>query len=358
MLSPLKLALEAQGLVFLGISRPEYPLAYERFQQWLTESKHGGMTWLEDHPQIRKDPASLLPNARSVALFALPYYQDPTDHSPQIARYARFQDYHKILRAKAADAVEAWKLAHPREFEYRVAVDSAPVLERALFAKAPSVFVGKNTCLIHAERGSFLLLGEIFLTLDLPAEGLAEFDSTIREGGLGCGPCRSCQVACPTGALDTDFQIDAKKCLAYWTIEHRGTIPRTYWKWLGEYWFGCDLCQTACPYNAKAKENRLPLSIVPRRFPDIAVVALMTQAEYEQFFGGTPLTRAKRSGLRRNALIAMAVTRHPRMTEVLDSLEGETDGILVETASEVRDYLIHRDCLPPEKQTTDSAAPA
>lgn len=335
--APLQAALERHELVFLGVTTPGYDRAYARFRQWIAEQKHAGMTFLEDHSAIRENPEQLLPGSLSVAAFALPYFHSPTN-SPAVARYAHFADYHKLLRTRAAAAVaEAYPQLSPDQF--RVVVDSAPLLERAQVARLPEVFVGKNTCLIHAKRGSFLLLGEIFFTVPLPLQTTPEFDSSNRRDGLGCGPCTSCQVACPTGALDEAFRIDSAKCLAYWTIEHRGAVPQIYWKWFDKFWYGCDLCQTACPYNTYAVGNELPPSIARREIPPLPQVAMMTQTQYETYFGGTPMTRAKRSGLRRNALIAMAVTQHAETTLVLKAWETEADPVLVETARQVRDYL-------------------
>lgn len=343
MLTALREALERHELIYLGVTRPGYDQAYERFKRWISEKKHAGMAFLEEHAPLRQDPHHLLEGSQSVVAFALPYFHPLADDAPRVARYAHFADYHKLLKARATAAVEEWKAKNGAVFSYRVLVDSAPLLERAQVAQLPEVFIGKNTCLIHAERGSFLLLGEVFLTLDLGVIKSPAFDSTKRQEGLGCGPCTSCQVACPTGALDEAFQLDAKKCLAYWTIEHRGTIPREYWKWMADYWYGCDLCQTACPYNTHAKQNRLPASLPLKSFPPLNEVATMSQAQYERFFGGTPMTRAKKNGLRRNALIAMAVTHDAHLPEVLRGLTSESDPVLVETITEVRDYLAHHE---------------
>ncbi len=342
-LEALKQAFSGQDLILLGATAPAYAVgglpAFERFTKWLGDGKHADMAWLEQYPDVRANPEKVLPGTRTVLLFALPYFHELDETKPMAARYAQFADYHKLLKVRAEAAMVEWRAGYTEPFEYRITVDTAPVLERALAATSSQTFVGKNTCLIHEEHGSFLLLGEIFLTAEVPLTTSPEYDSTKRQDGKGCGPCTSCQTVCPTGALDEDYRIDAAKCLAYWTIEHRGTIPLEYWPWLKDYWYGCDLCQTACPYNGRATAARLPASIPLRTMPPLDRVAMMSQGEYEQFFGGTPMTRAKRAGLQRNALIALAVTKDPALPRVMAAiLDVSPDPVLVETLAQVRDY--------------------
>src|SRR5690606_6307703 len=143
----------------------------------------------------------------------------------------------------------------------RVMVDTAPVLERALAAKTARGFIGKNTCYIHPLLGSFLMLGVVLTDIPLPSDERVPVDPARHLPSGGCGACRECQVHCPTGALDADYRIDAKKCLAYWTIEHRGVIPERFWPWIGTYYFGCDICQITCPYNMKDRHAKLAADI-------------------------------------------------------------------------------------------------
>ncbi|MBY0370496.1 tRNA epoxyqueuosine(34) reductase QueG [bacterium] len=322
---------QTQGVIFLGATTPEYPQAYERFEGWIGEGRHGSMGFLENHASLRQDPEKLLPGAQAVLSFALPYYQPP-EPKPRVALYAQYSDYHRVLRRKLESIAEALFAAE----SWRVLVDSAPVLERALAAKTSEGFIGKNTLYIHPKHGSFLLLGEI-LTLqkwsaDVPPE--IPLDRKTRAGG--CGPCRLCQTACPTGALQKDYSLDARRCLSYWTIEHRGAIPEEFWPWLAEYYFGCDLCQLACPYNKHAASA--PVGWERRAFPDLFETATMDQARYESAFGGTPMTRAKREGLRRNALIALAVLEDKRLGQALAHIDSDPSPVLQETREQIRRF--------------------
>lgn len=327
-------AAEREGLLFLGTVGLHYPEDYRRFRQWIAENRHADLKFLENHPELRAEPKGLLPGARSAVILALPYFHDESPPGPQVARYARYADYHRVLKEKAERVAAAGLPGH----NVRVAVDSAPILERALAAQTRRGFIGKNTLYIHPDHGSFLLLGEILTDADLPHDLPPVIDPARKTREGGCGPCRLCQSACPTGALDHAYTLDASKCLAYWTIENRGTIPERYWPWLADYYFGCDLCQLACPYNRQAKPA--PADWKARDYPDLETVAGMDQAQYERHFGGTPLTRAKRSGLRRNALIAMAVTRHPGLERVMARVPSDGDPVLEATVSQIRAYLL------------------
>ena len=342
----------SHGLVFLGVealgTEPDFP----RFQAWLARGDHAGMGYLERNSALRAEPSQLMPGSKVALLIGLNYYlgdRTPTARgtvsgvAPRIAQYARLRDYHKIMWQKGdALLADLWQL-FGREGQGRVVVDSAPILERALAARGGSGFIGKNTCFIHPTRGSFLLLAEILVDLPPEAFGLgvtpnpSPVASEERTAAGGCGTCKRCQVHCPTGALDEAYRLDARKCLAYWTIEHRGTIPETFWPWMRLYFFGCDICQLVCPYNRKATvdvtEDVLKLAGVTSLF----AVATMDQAGYERMFGGTPMTRAKREGLMRNALIAMTVTSDPELERAIAICEDASEPAVVHaTIAQIR----------------------
>jgi len=331
-------ALGAQELLFLGVVPLAIEEDYLRYQAWLAEGRQGGMQFLENYQDLRRDPRGLLPSSRSAIIFALPYSLGEPPEGPKIAQYARFRDYHRVLWERGEKVATAlW--GDNFSTRARVTVDSAPLLERALAASSARGFIGKNTCFIHPEQGSFLLLGEI-LTVDEIEEDVRvaprEFAVKSREGG--CGPCKLCQVACPTGALDKDYQIDARKCLSYWTIEHRGPIPEEYWPHLADYYFGCDLCQSACPYNAKVG-RQLPASLEVKDVPPLYAIATMTELDYKNYFSNTALTRAKRNGLRRNALIAMFVTGDPLLSSALAAADVDGETPIAETRDRIRELL-------------------
>ncbi|MFW7378108.1 MAG: tRNA epoxyqueuosine(34) reductase QueG [Oligoflexus sp.] len=340
----LQSACEAHGLRLLGIvSLKEEAQEFARYQNWLAKGWHAGMDFLKNYLELRRDPRGLLPGAESAIVLALPYalgdrYQRHGSR-PRIAQYARYRDYHKTIQQQGKKLIQWLQREYAADAQYRVVVDSAPLLERAIATRTAKGFIGKNTCYIHPEEGSFLLLGAIVSTWAIEPDEPANVVPSERKNGLGgCGSCRRCQVNCPTGALDEAYQLDANLCLAYWTIEHRGTIPFDFWPWLAQYWFGCDICQLVCPYNRHldVPESRKKLSRQELESIDLFQVATMSQADYEAWFGGTPLTRAKRSGLRRNALIAMTVTHDPRLEAALELLGDE--GVLLETAKQIRCY--------------------
>jgi epoxyqueuosine reductase len=328
----LKNSLEKKGLKFLGVVSLDCRRDFDRFSQWLEEKKHGGLSFLENNNQLRRDPSLLLPGAQAAVIVGMPYQQAEQwpmeSEMPRVAQYARFRDYHQLLRKMCAEVLKV--TSGYQESEWRVCVDSAPVLERALASKSGSGFIGKNTCFIHPQHGSFLLLAELLTTLALPVED--------KNGTDGCGSCSLCQVHCPTDALSKDYEIDSRRCLSYWTIEHRGTIPEEFWPWLSKYYFGCDICQIVCPYNQEAS-NRIPPSVELKSYPELFEVATMDQESYERHFGGTPLTRAKRTGLIRNALIAMKVTNHSRLSDAMARVSEDPDPMLQATLKQLRHHV-------------------
>jgi epoxyqueuosine reductase len=327
-------SIQEEGLIPLGIVPLFYSESYSHFRRWIEQKKHAELKFLEKYDEVRSEPEKLLPGAKAAIILALPYSQgdgwplQPNEPS-RVAQYARFNDYHKFLQKAGGRLVEKWqKGSELKDYSFRVLVDTAPILERALAAQTESGFIGKNTCLIHPTQGSFLLLAEILTTYPF------EFD--LPEEKSSCGTCTLCQVNCPTGALDEDYVLDSNRCLAYWTIEHRGPIPEEFWPWLSKYYFGCDICQLVCPFNQEAKSYQLPSKIIPKKMPSLFEVATMNQTQYEIFFAGTPMTRAKRNGLRRNALIALYVTQDPKLEEALERVNQDGGFPLEETVRQIR----------------------
>jgi epoxyqueuosine reductase len=334
---------QAQGLLLLGLVDLGPEPRFAHFESWLQDGQHAGMQFLENYRHLRQDPRGLLPEAVQAIVFALPYAQGDKltpalKGQYRVAQYARLRDYHKSMKQKAGSILSALQAEMPG-LQGRVTIDSAPLLERALAARTLYGFVGKNTCYIHPEYGSMMLLGEILLTKALTLSDVpAAIDPDSRTAAGGCGTCRRCQVHCPTGALDQAYRLDARKCLAYWTIEHRGPIPLEFWPWLPTYVFGCDLCQLACPYNRKALITREPTrnDLIN---PDLLDLATMSQQRYEVWMGGTPLTRARREGLRRNALIAMTVSRDARLSEACASVQDDDAEVLHQTLVQIKVWL-------------------
>jgi len=326
---------EDEGLVCIGFVKLHSEPRFTKFEAWLADKKHGEMSYLENYRELREEPVRILPGAKQAIIIGLPYYQGDrhsfsNSDKPRIAQYARFQDYHKTLKKKCERILESILNLVPSEHFGRVLVDSSPILERALAERTLNGFVGKNTMFIHPEHGSYLLLCEIFLSIPFLEE-----EKKITQSS--CGTCRRCEVYCPTGAL-TPYSLDATKCLAYYTIEHRGTIPLEYWAFLKRYVFGCDICQLVCPFN-RGVEATKNLAVKISEFPPLFEVATMDQAYYERVFGGTPMTRAKRAGLRRNALIAMVVSKDERLEEAILLIQKEEDLLLKKTIEQIPEYM-------------------
>lgn len=236
---------------------------------------------------------------------------------PRVARYARGRDYHDVMQDRLKDLEARIAAAFP-ELVSRRYVDTGPVLERELAARAGLGAVGKNTNLLHPEAGSWFLLGELFLSLDLaPDVPLADL----------CGSCTRCLEACPTGALPEPYHLDSNRCISYWTIEHRGPLPPEAREMVGEWVFGCDICQEVCPWNTAPQGAHHPeLDLPPEREDlDLARLLRLGREEYVERFRGSPMKRAKLEGLQRNAAVAMGNRRDPRYVAPLAATlaEGE-----------------------------------
>ncbi len=306
----------------------------EYLRRWIERGEHAGMAWIERRTEVREDPALLLEGARSVLCVALQYWplageEEPAgDLWPRVARYARGRDYHDVmgkrLKKLAARIDQAFPPGGPGRGT-RPYVDTGPILERELAARAGLGVQGKNTMLLSRDRGSWFLLGEILLTLELgnvAPEGRER--STVAPEGRGgkntvarpladlCGRCCRCLDACPTGALVEPYRLDSRRCTSYWTIEHRGDLPPAAREMIGEWVFGCDICQEVCPWNHRPRSGKpLPaahpeLKLPPRRAElDLVGLLELDREAYVERFRASPMKRAKLEGLKRNAVVAM-----------------------------------------------------
>jgi epoxyqueuosine reductase len=307
------------GFDLVGIC-PATPSAYRDYlRQWLDDGRQGSMDYLSRRFEERTDPARYFPGARSVVCVALNYYADldartsyagverpgsrsrsaaPNLPAPtaegRIARYALGDDYHDLIKDRLYVLAD-W-LRRTAGGETRCGVDTAPLMEKELAARAGVGWVGKNTCLINENIGSWLLLGEVLTTVALP------FDA---PGVDRCGTCRRCIDACPTGAITAPYQLDARRCISYLTIEHRGEIEPALRPRVGDWLYGCDVCQDVCPWNSKAVAALDP-ALAPR-FPTGALephaVADWSDEDYRRMLKGSAMKRVKLPQLKRNATI-------------------------------------------------------
>lgn len=319
----------ALGFDLVGIAPLQPPPHAESFLHWLAQGYAGTMEYLERTAHLRVNPAELLPDARSAVVVGLNYTPaNLPDTDYRIARYALGDDYHRVLRRKLETLLSAIQALAP-EAQGRVCVDSAPVLERDLAWLAGLGWYGKNTCLINTHRGSYFLIGVLLLTLTL------EYDTPVTGG---CGTCRLCLDACPTGALTAPYTLDARKCISYLTIERRESIPEEYRAPIGEWLFGCDICQEVCPFNRprahqplRAKPTQEP-RFKPRPLPRLHDILTMDEAQFAKRFYGSAVARAKWRGLVRNALIVAGNKGDASLRPLIERYCQHPDPMLGETA--------------------------
>jgi epoxyqueuosine reductase len=291
----------ALGCDAVGIADPAARPDPQRLRHWLAGGLHAGMAYLERRVAMRCDPALLLPGVRSIVCIAVSYYVarpaggEPGGlpaEVPRIARYAWGHDYHRLLREKLHALLAEARRIVP-DVRGRVAVDTAPILERHWAAQAGLGWVGRNGCLIIPGLGSWVFLGELLLDLPLPVG---------RPRPTRCGRCRRCLDRCPTGALIAPQLLDARRCIAYWTIEHRGPFPESGVPPIAPWLFGCDVCQEVCPWNRQARETSEPALREVGAWCDwdLAQWRRLDERGFAHELGATALARAGFEGLRRN----------------------------------------------------------
>jgi epoxyqueuosine reductase len=287
----------------------EPPRRHAIYQSWLAAGNAGEMAYLSapSHVEPRADLRSLLAEARTLIVVALAHGRhDPIATSAlvrgKIARYARGEDYHLVMRDRLVVLADRLSAELGRAVASRPCVDSAPVLEREWAERGGLGFVAKNTMVIAPGLGSYVVLGELLVDVDLPVTA-PDQPPTPR-----CGSCRSCLDACPTGAFVDAYLLDARRCISYLTIEHHGVIPRELRAAIGTWIFGCDVCQEVCPFNAGPGEPTEPL-LEPRTIehavPDLIALAAKGANQLRQFVRRTALRRVPRDVLLRNVAIAL-----------------------------------------------------
>jgi epoxyqueuosine reductase len=291
-----------EGVDHFAIIHPKPHKKEEKtYKNWVKCGFFGGMDYLKKHESQKLHPERILPGCNSIILICVNYFQQPKKLKPgcgRIARYAWGRDYHKVIGGKLKRIQkELEKLFLDDSFKANT--DATPLLERTYAAEAGLGYIGKNTMLITKPYGSWVLIGEILTTAKLP-----EIRLKMNHGS--CGTCRKCLDACPTGALINPYTIDARKCISYLTIEHRDKIPKDLQSKMGDWIFGCDRCQEVCPQNVRAKVTK-EQDFLGRKAGECLLLknieAIKSDKEFTEKFAGTPLMRAKRTGLRRNTRI-------------------------------------------------------
>lgn len=312
----------AEGFDVVGVAPAEVgPREQARLDAFVSDGEHGEMAWMADTLSRRRDPQTLWPEARSVVVCAANY---GPDHDPlndleqrdrgSIAVYARNKDYHDLLK-KRLKRLARW-IHEELDAEVKVFVDTAPVLEKPLAARAGVGWQGKHTNLVSRAWGSWLFLGEVFTTLEL-APDTAEIDH--------CGSCRRCLEVCPTDAFPTPYTLDARRCISYLTIEHKGSIPVEFREAIGNRIYGCDDCLAVCPWNKFAVQTE-EMAFVARddlTLPLLTELASLDDTGFRDRFRGSPIKRTGRDRFVRNVLVALGNSGDAGAASSVEALLGD-----------------------------------
>ncbi|MGB8215187.1 MAG: tRNA epoxyqueuosine(34) reductase QueG [Anaerolineales bacterium] len=296
------------GFTLAGVTTPDPPLHMPAYENWLSLGRHGTMNYLagERARACRRDPRLILPDCRSILVLAARYPDPETGKAGgwsgpagRVAAYAWGRDYHLVLPQRLQALVTFIEQQVGNKVAQRWYTDSGPILERDLAQRAGLGWIGKNTCLINPKIGSYFLLAEILLGIALEPDPPFTADR--------CGTCKRCIAACPTGCILPDRTIDARRCLAYLTIENKDEIPPDLRPQMGDWVFGCDVCQMVCPWNRFAtKEYDQGLAFPPdRTAPDLRADLRLTPQEFNRKFKDSPVQRARRRGYLRNVAVAL-----------------------------------------------------
>ena len=336
-LAGLRMRLEEEarelGFCAIGFARADAaPRSGERLRQWLAEGAHGDMIWMEETARRRASPAGLWPEVRSVISLGMSYAPaaDPLGLAdrPEVGRisvYAQGADYHDLVK-KALKALARWLVAEAG-CELKVFVDTAPVMEKPLAEAAGLGWQGKHTNLVSRRDGSWLFLGAIYTTLDL--------DEAPAPPAVHCGSCTACLDICPTKAFPAPFRLDARRCISYLTIEHKGPIPEEFRSAIGNRIYGCDDCLAVCPWNRFADSARANRAFLPRAelaAPRLADLLDLDDAAFRKVFAGSPIKRIGRGRMVRNAAIAAGNSGLAELAPALERLTGDEDEVVAEAA--------------------------
>lgn len=288
---------------------------------------------MEARAQQRVSPQGLWPEARSVIALGMSYAPDGDPlalegegEKARISVYAQGRDYHDVVK-KALKALARWLVARAPESELKVFVDTAPVMEKPLGEAAGIGWQGKHTNLVSRDHGSWLFLGAIYSTLEFAPDP---------AGRDACGSCRACQDACPTDAFPAPYQLDARRCISYLTIEHKGPVAEEFRAALGNRIYGCDDCLAVCPWNKFADAAHRHLKLAPRAelaAPELAHFLQFDDAGFRQFFSGSPIKRIGRDRFVRNCLYAAGNSDAPALLTLVDALRGDPDAAVADAAN-------------------------
>ncbi|WP_241233692.1 tRNA epoxyqueuosine(34) reductase QueG [Altericroceibacterium xinjiangense] len=312
------------------------PVRARRLQEWIEAGFHGEMDWMEARADVRKGPQSMWPEANSVIALGMSYAPDADPLAlvgdPEKARisvYAQGRDYHDVVK-KALKALARWLVDEAKrigaEAALKVFVDTAPVMEKPLGEAAGIGWQGKHTNMVSRAHGNWLFLGAIYTTLP--------FDPDPPHANR-CGSCSACQDACPTNAFPAPYRLDARRCVSYLTIEHKGPIPHEFREAIGNRIYGCDDCLAVCPWNSFASTAARHKAFAPREEltgPELSRLLTLDDAAFRQLFSGSPIKRIGRDRFVRNCLIAAGNSGNPALIEQVRALAADPDPVVAEAA--------------------------
>jgi epoxyqueuosine reductase len=326
------------GFVACGIApASEDPLRAARLDQWLAEGRHGQMAWMEERAHHRRSPQGLWPEAGSVIALGMSYApaSDPLALAGEadrgwISAYAKGGDYHDTVK-KALKHLARWLVAEASarglgDAGVKVFVDTAPVMEKPLAEAAGLGWQGKHTNVVSRDHGSWLFLGAIYTTLEFPLDEV---------GSDRCGSCAACQQACPTQAFPAPYRLDARRCVSYLTIEHKGPVAEEFRAALGNRIYGCDDCLAACPWNKFAETAHAHRAFLPRAeltAPRLADLLVLDDAGFRRLFSGSPIKRIGRDRFVRNCLYAAGNSGDTALLPQVEALRGDPDPAVADAA--------------------------
>lgn len=334
----MKIEADALGFVAFGVASAAADTARaERLANWLGSGMHGSMEWMAGREEHRRSPQGLWPEARSVIALGMSYapavdplaLADQPEHA-RISVYSQGADYHDTVK-KALKHLARWLVSEAAkrglgEVGVKVFTDTAPVMEKPLAHAAGLGWQGKHTNLVSREHGSWMFLGEIYTTLDLP---LSEPERDR------CGSCHACQDACPTQAFPAPYRLDARRCISYLTIEYKGPIPEDLRPNLGNRIYGCDDCLAVCPWNKFAQTAHRHRAFLPRAelaAPELADLLMLDDAGFRRLFSGSPIKRIGRNRFVRNCLYAAGNSGRPTLLAQVEQLRSDPDPVVAEAA--------------------------
>jgi epoxyqueuosine reductase len=322
----IKARARALGFDDCRVTTAQPPDTGEKFEEWLARQSHGEMAWLERNAFKRVDPAQVLAEAKSIVTLAVSYHSNRFSQAVGgIARYARYQDYHDVLVQPLRDLTDFVKAASGAATKSLWYVDTGPFLERDLAQRAGIGFVGKHTNLISKTLGNWFFLAEIITTAEI------EPDGSERNR---CGTCTRCLAACPTAAITAPFELDARRCISYLTIELKGSIPVDLRPAIGNRIYGCDDCLAACPWNRFATEANLmrPHFRDDLNQPNLLELLALDDAAFKARFKGTPMLRTKRRGVLRNVCVALGNVGDQTALPALERAAADPEPLIAEHA--------------------------